>query len=70
MSDIFYKAIKAQEKLDDIFINKYWPAGATEPPPKRVSDAIYWRCQGFSYAQIAREMGISKDTVIGILRHT
>ena len=70
MNDTFYRAIKAQEKLDDIFINKYWPAGATEPPPKRVSDAIYWRYQGFSYAEIAREIGISKDRVKGILRHT
>ncbi len=66
----FYRAIKAQEKLDDIFINKYWPAGATEPPPRRVSAAIYWRYQGFSYAEVAREMGISKDTVIGILKNT
>ena len=70
MSDTFYRAIKAQEKLDDIFINRYWPAGATEPPPKRVSDAIYWRMHGLSYGEIAREMGTSKDVVKSILRYT
>tara|TARA_A100001011_G_scaffold394388_1_gene486685 strand:+ start:1796 stop:2008 length:213 start_codon:yes stop_codon:yes gene_type:complete len=70
MSDTFYRAIKAQEKLDDIFINKYWPAGATKPPPKRVSDAIYWRAKGLSYGKIAKEMGTSKDVVKSILRYT
>ena len=70
MNDTFYRAIKAQEKLDDIFINKYWPAGATKPPPKRVSDAIYWRAEGLSYGKIAKEMGTSKDVVKGILRYT
>jgi len=68
MSDRFYRAIKAQEKLDDIFINKYWPTGATEPPPKRVSDAIYWRAQGLTYAEIAEKIDVTTDTAIGILR--
>ena len=68
MSDTFYRAIKAQENLDDILINRYWPAGATEPPPKSVSDAIYWRAQGLTYAEIAEEMDTTLPIVVGILR--
>jgi hypothetical protein len=68
MSDTFYRAIKAQEKIEDIFINKYWPPGATEAPPKRVSDAIYWRSKGLTYAEIAEKIDVTTDTAAGILR--
>lgn len=68
MSDIFYRAIKAQDKLDDIFVNRNWPIGATQEPAKHVMQVIALRRKGFTNPRIARTLNLSLNAVKSITR--
>lgn len=70
MSDLFYKAVKAQKNLDRIYPDRYWPIGATEPPKPHVITITKMYAGGMRPCDITRKLGVSKAMVASITRRS
>lgn len=68
MSDIFYRAIKAQDKLDDIMPHRNWPIEAKVEPPKHIVETIKLFRKGYTQTKIAKELGITVHSVKATVR--
>ncbi len=70
MNDIFYKAIKAQSKLDKVMPHRNWPVEAVEEPPEHIVNTIKLSRQGLSQLKIAKELNITIHSVKSTLRRS
>ena len=70
MSDTFYRAVKAQENLDSIYPDRYWPVGAVVPPSEHIITITKLYAGGMRQCDIVRSLGFSKDTVSSIVKRS
>ena len=68
MSDIFYRAIKAQDKLENVMPYRNWPVEAKTEPPKHIVETIKLYRQGYTQKNIAKKLGITLHSVKSTVR--
>lgn len=70
MSDLFYKAIRAQDHLDVLYPDRYWPVGAESAPVPHVIAITKMYAGGMRPCDIIRKLGVSKAMVTSITRRS
>ena len=70
MSDLFYKAVKAQKNLDRVYPDRYWPVGAESPPKPHIIKVTKMYAQGVRPRDIVKQLGMSKPMGISIIKRS
>lgn len=70
MSNLFYKAIQAQKKLDLVYPDRYWPVGALSPPKEHITKITKMYASGVRPKDIIEQLGYRKPMVISIIRRS
>jgi hypothetical protein len=70
MSDLLYKAVKAQKNLDRVYPDRYWPVGAESPPKPHIIKVTKMYAQGVRPRDIVKQLGMSKPMVISIIKRS
>tara|TARA_R100001369_G_scaffold89059_1_gene126304 strand:+ start:6532 stop:6783 length:252 start_codon:yes stop_codon:yes gene_type:complete len=63
MNDLFLKAIKSQDKLDNLYPCRNWPTNAQGRPEDHVIKSITLYRKGLSVSKIAKELKVSVNSV-------
>lgn len=70
MSNLFYKAIKGQKILDEVFPDRYWPVGALSPPKDHIVEITKMYASGVRPRDIVEKLGYKKAMVISVIRRS
>ena len=70
MSDLFYRAIRAQDHLDVLYPERYWPIGAESDPSPHIIEITKLYAGGMRPCDIRRKLGVSKAMVASITRRS
>ena len=68
MSDMFYRAIKAQDYLDTFKPDRHWPIGYTKPPSEKTIKIANMYGKGCSVEKIMTDLNVSKVSVMSVIR--
>lgn len=70
MSDAFLKALRFQDKLDEIYPERNWPAGARKEPEPHVVEVIRLYRKGYTNVEICEKLGRPRRFVSQIIRRS
>ena len=68
MSDMFYRAIKAQDYLDTFYPERHWPIGYAKPPSENTIKIANMYGTGSSIEEIMKSLNVSKVSVMSVIR--
>ena len=68
MSDMFYRAIKAQDYLDTLYPERHWPIGYAKPPSEKTIKIANMYGTGSSIEEIMKSLNVSKVSVMSVIR--
>ena len=68
MSDMFYRAIKAQDYLDTFYPERHWPIGYAKPPSEKTIKIANMYGTGSSIEEIMKSLNVSKVSVMSVIR--
>ena len=67
MSDVFLKALRFQDRLDEINPERNWTFHAKEEPPPHVIEIIKLHRRGYTNTQICEKLGQPRKLVTEIV---
>ena len=68
MSDLFYRAIKAQDYLDTFYPERHWPIGYAKPLSEKTIKIANMYGTGSSIEEIMKSLNVSKVSVMSVIR--
>ena len=68
MSDMFYRAIKAQDYLDTFYPERHWPIGYAKPPSEKTIKIANMYGKGCSIEKIMTDLNVSKVSDMSVIR--
>ena len=68
MSDMFYRAIKAQDYLDTFYPERHWPIGYAKPPSEKTNKIANMYGTASSIEEIMKSLNVSKVSVMSVIR--
>ena len=63
MSDLFYRAIRSQEYLDEFYPERNWPLQCSRQPRPHVIETVKLLRKGYGPLEISNLLGISYSSV-------